>query len=310
MALIPEYQTFIDQLAALGGPPLSEMSVSAAREMFRVGYPARPDIEVGLVENKTIQVGSREIPIRAYTPQGEGPFPATMMFHGGGWVIGDLDTADGQSRYICRDTPCVVVSVDYRLAPEYPFPAAPEDCYEATRWVFQNSDKLNVDPNRIAVTGDSAGGNLTAVVAQMARDRGDPPLVFQWMIYPVTNGSTFDTQSYADNAEGYMLTAASMHWFWDFYASKTDRSHAHASPLCSSNLSNLPPAYVQVAQYDPLRDEGIQYAEALSKAGVATELSNYRGFIHGFIQHTDSVPPTKVALEDGCAALRKAFQGE
>ena len=310
MPVHSDYQAFLDQLAAIGGPALTEMSPAAAREMFRAGYPARPDVVVGNVEDRTLSVIEREIPVRIYTPKGEGPFPVTMMFHGGGWVIGDLDTADGQSRYVCRDTPCVVVSVDYRLAPDHRFPAAAEDCYDATKWVYDHADELNVDPTRLAVSGDSAGGNLAAVVALMARDRMGPPLIFQLLVYPVTNGNEFSTQSYMENAEGYLLTAESMHWFWDHYAEPADRINPYASPLLASNLGDLPRAHVQVAEYDPLRDEGIRYSEALRAAGNDSTVISFDGFIHGFIGHTDTVPVTRRAMQDACESLRNAFYSE
>ena len=307
MALIPEYQAFLDQLAALGGPALQDMPVDAAREMFRVAQPVREDIEVGSIKNQTLILNNRDVAIRIYSPKGEGPHPATMMFHGGGWVIGDLDTADAQCRAVCNGASCVVVSVDYSLAPEHVYPAAAEDCYSATVWTAEHADELNINADKLAVSGDSAGGNLSAVVALMARDRDGPKLVFQLLVYPVTNGHTFDTDSYRDNGEGYMLTAQGMHWFWDQYARPDQRQEAYASPLCAKDLTNLPPAHVLVAEHDPLRDEGIQYADALKNAGNQVKCDCYDGFIHGFISHFDVIPPTRKAMDDACASLQQAF---
>ena len=307
MPLLPEYRQLLDQLAATEAPALTEMPVEAAREMFRIAQPTRPDIVVGSVENKLIEGRNGDIPVRIYRPIGDGPFPATMMFHGGGWVIGDLETADAQSRQVCNQAGCIVVSVDYRLAPEHRFPAAAEDCYDATVWFYEHANEFAADPTKLAVSGDSAGGNLAAVVAQMARDLNGPPLVFQLLVYPVTAGHEFTTQSYRDNANGYMLTADSMHWFWDHYASPDSRSNPYASPLCASDLSALPPAFVQVAEFDPLRDEGIAYAEALRDAGNTVSSKCYDGFIHGFFSHFDSVPPTRIAMNDACDALRQIF---
>lgn len=307
MPLLSEYRALLDQMAEAEAPPLTEMPIEAARAMFRVAQPTRPDIVVGNVIERTIEGRNGSIPIRVYVPNGSGPFPITMMFHGGGWVIGDLETVDAQSRQVCNQVGCIVVAVDYRLAPEHRFPAAAEDCYDATVWTHENASQLDADATRLAVAGDSAGGNLAAVVAQMARDNDGPPLVFQLLVYPVTNGHVFDTDSYRENSDGYMLTADSMHWFWDHYADTGDRSNPYASPLCASDLSNLPPAMIQVAEFDPLRDEGLQYAEALQAAGVDTQSRCYEGFIHGFFSHFDTVPPTRVAMDDACVVLQDAF---
>lgn len=307
MPLLTEYRALLDQLAEADAPPLTEMPIDAARAMFRVAQPTRPDIAVGIVIERTIKGRNGSIPIRVYTPPSSGPFPIAMMFHGGGWVIGDLETVDAQSRQVCKQVGCVVVAVDYRLAPEHRFPAAAEDCYDATVWAYENAAQLDADPAKLAVAGDSAGGNLAAVVAQMARDHDGPPLIFQLLVYPVTNGSVFETDSYHENADGYMLTADSMHWFWNHYADTRDRSHPYASPLCARDLSKLPPALIQVAEFDPLRDEGLQYADALNAAGVSARSRCYEGFIHGFFSHFDTVPPTRVAMDDACAALQEAF---
>ena len=307
MPLLSEYRTLLDQLVEADAPPLTEMPIEAARAMFRVAQPTRPDIAVGNVIDRRIEGRNGSIPIRIYSPNGSGPFPVAMMFHGGGWVIGDLETVDAQSRQVCNQVGCVVVAVDYRLAPEHRFPTAAEDCYDATEWTYENASEINAEPTRLAVAGDSAGGNLAAVVAQMARDKDGPPIVFQLLVYPVTNGHVFETDSYRENSEGYMLTADSMHWFWDHYAEAGDRSNPYASPLCSPDLSNLPPAFIQVAEFDPLRDEGLQYAEALIAAGVEARSQCYEGFIHGFFSHFDTVPPTRVAMDDACAALQDAF---
>lgn len=310
MPLLSEYRALLDQLAEADAPPLTEMPIDAARAMFRVAQPTRPDIVVGNIIERTIEGRNGSIPIRVYVPDGTGPFPVTMMFHGGGWVIGDLETVDAQSRQVCNQVGCVVVAVDYRLAPEHRFPAAAEDCYDATVWTYENASNLGADSTLLAVAGDSAGGNLAAVVAQMARDNEGPPLVFQLLVYPVTNGHVFDTDSYRENSDGYMLTADSMHWFWDHYADASERSNPYASPLCATDLSNLPPALIQVAEFDPLRDEGLQYAEALQAAGVGVQSRCYEGFIHGFFSHFDTVPPTHVAMDDACMALQDVFNRE
>ena len=305
MPLNPGYEEMLSQLAVLGGPSLAEVPVEAGREMFRAMQGGAQEIEVGTVTD----IVAGNVPARVYRPAGTGPFAVVMMFHGGGWVIGDLDTADCQSREICRGAGALVISVDYRLAPEHRFPAAAEDCYSATRWAADHAGDYDGDPGSLAVAGDSAGGNLAAVVAQMARDRRGPTIAFQLLVYPVTDGVNFDTPSYRDNADGYLLTAEAMHWFWDHYApSPDDRRNPYASPLLASDLSGLPPALVMTAQYDPLRDEGEAYASALAKAGVDAKSIRYDGFIHGFFAHTRTIHDTRAAMADACSALRAALR--
>ena len=304
MPLDPNYDEMLRQLAALGGPSLAEVPVAAGREMFRAMQAQAPEIEVAAVTDIT----AGGVPARIYRPHGDGPFPVAMMFHGGGWVIGDLATADSQSREVCRGAGVVVVSVDYRLAPEHRFPAAAEDCYSATLWAAEHAGVHDGDPGSLAVVGDSAGGNLAAVVAQMARDRGGPRIGFQLLVYPVTDGVNFDTASYRDNAEGFLLTAEAMHWFWDHYVPvPDDRRNPYASPLLASDLSSLPSALIMTAEYDPLRDEGEAYGRALADAGVAARIVRYDGFIHGFFAHTRTIDAARGAMSEACAALRSAF---
>jgi acetyl esterase len=201
------------------------------------------------------------------------------------------------------------VSVDYRLAPEHKVPAAPEDTYAATKWVAENAASLNADPVRIAIGGDSAGGNLTAVTAQMARDAGGPRLAFQLLVYPVTDGAC-DTASYRDNADGYLLTNDLMQWFWNHYVrSAADRQNPMASPLRTRNLRGLPPALVQTAEFDPLRDEGEAYAARLKEAGVPATLTRYDGMIHGFFGLESMIDKAKTAINEAATALHAAFGG-
>ena len=304
MPLHPEYDAMLRQAAQAQVPPLIELPVPAGREMFRAMQPPAADIAVGAV----VEAQADGVPVRVYRPAGAGPFGVVMMFHGGGWVIGDLDTADCQSRQVCNGAHAIVVSVDYRLAPEHRFPAAAEDCYRATAWALGNAAQFDGDPGRLAVAGDSAGGNLAAVVCQMARDRDGPRIAFQLLVYPATDGR-LQTASYRDNAEGYLLTAASMRWFWDHYAPNDhERLAPYASPLLAPDLSNLPPALVMTAEYDPLRDEGEAYADALAAAGVAVEKVCYDGFIHGFFGHTRTIAATRPAMVRACATLRRALR--
>ncbi len=247
------------------------------------------------------------MPVRVYTPQGEGPFPGLVYFHGGGFVLCNLDTHDGICRSLANAAGCVVVSIDYRLAPEHPYPAAPEDCYAATQWVAKNGAELDIDVSRLAIGGDSAGGNLTAVTALMARDRGGPTLRFQLLVYPVTD-CAFDTASYRENAEGYFLTIGMMRWFWQKYL--TDPAQArdgYASPLRAADLANLPPGLCITAGYDPLRDEGEAYAERLRKAGIDIRTSRYAGMFHGFFGMGGQIDKAREAIAEAAAALRAAL---
>jgi acetyl esterase len=222
-------------------------------------------------------------------------------------VIGSVDTHDYTCRLIANGAKCSVLSVDYRLAPEHKFPAAADDCYAATKWASEHAGELGIDPARIAVAGDSAGGNLAAVVALMARDRGGPSLVQQTLIYPVIHYN-FDTASYRDNAEGYMLTTRMMRWFWGHYlASEKDGTNADASPLLAESVAGLPPALIITAEYDPLRDEGEAYADRLRAAGVDVICTRYDGEIHGFFGMPLLLDDAKVALAQVCGALRGAF---
>jgi acetyl esterase len=310
MPLHPQAQGLLEQMAAAGGPPLEEMPVEAARQMIAaMAELAGPPEEVARVEDRAVPgpEAGVEIPVRIYTPAGTGPLPALVYFHGGGWVIGNIESHDAPCRALANAAGCVVVSVDYRLAPEFKYPAAAEDCYVATRWVAENAAALGVDPQRIAVGGDSAGGNLTAVVSLMARDRGGPPLIFQLLVYPVTDYA-YETVSYQENADGYLLTRASMVWFWDHYLPGEDAgAEPYASPIRAKDLTGLPPALVITAEFDPLRDEGEAYAARLQQAGVPVTLHRYDGMIHGFFQMAGVLEPGKAAIEESAQALRAAF---
>ena len=306
MPLDPQAQKVLEQMAALGLPPNHTLSPAQAR----INMKARPRAagpEVPRVEDRRIPGPDGELPVRIYTPAGPGPFPMLVWFHGGGWVIGDLEWADPMARHLTVGAGCVVVSVDYRLAPETKFPGAADDCYAATVWAAQNAARIEGDPDRIAVGGDSAGGNLAAVVSLMARDRGGPPLVFQLLVYPVT-ACDFDTESYRRNAEGYTLTRDGMRWFWDHYLrSAADAANPYAAPLVAEHLRGLPAALVMTAEYDPLCDEGEAYARRLQAAGVPTTCSRYDGMMHGFFGMPAVLDKGRQAVADATAALREAF---
>ncbi|MGH2601133.1 MAG: alpha/beta hydrolase [Dehalococcoidia bacterium] len=311
MAVDPQVQALLDQMAAAGAPPMDTLSPEEARAMMLEMRALAGEPEpVAKVEDRTVPGPAGDIPVRVYTPEGSGPFPVLVYFHGGGWVIGSIETSDGPCRQLTNEAGCVVVSVEYRLAPEHKFPAAPEDCYAVTRYVAERAAEFNADPGRLAVGGDSAGGNLAAVVALMARDRGGPAIVEQMLIYPVTD-LDFNTPSYTENEEGFLLTKRSMVWFWDHYLpSEADGQNAYASPLRAADLSGLPPAFVATCELDPLRDEGESYAARLREAGVGVTAKRYEGLIHGAFQMCSVLDQGKTMMTDATAGLRRAFAQE
>ena len=310
MPLDPQAKAFLDQMASMGGLALHALPVPEARALMQAmaGMSATIDLPIASVEDRTIPGPGGSIPVRLYTPEGRGAHPLLLYFHGGGWVLGGLDTHDTVCRELAHGAGCAVMSVDYRLAPEHQFPAAPDDCYAALVWAATNAAAIGVDATRIAVGGDSAGGNLTCVTALQARDKGGPRLCFQLPVYPVTNHS-LDTPSYRENAKGYLLETESMAWFWGHYLpSDRDGEHPYASPLRATDFRDLPPALVITAEFDPLRDEGEAYGKRLQEAGVPTELRRYDGMIHGFFGMSAIMDQAKAAIADASTALRRAFQ--
>lgn len=309
MPLAPEYQTMLAELAETPGPAFTDLTPAEAREMYRLMRPVNPELEVADVLDHSIESASpsgEAIPVRIYTPSGSGPFPVYVNYHGGGWVIGDLDTADAVCRDLCNSVPCVVVSVDYRLAPEHPYPAAVEDCYSAVSWAADNMPLLNGN-GRLAVGGESSGGNLAAVVCLKARDEDGPRIDFQLLLYPVTDAD-LTRQSYLDNGEGYILETATMAWFWDYYCPDVaTREQSYASPIRADDLSNLPAALVITAEFDPLRDEGMAYAQALSDAATPVEAVCYDGLVHDFFATAQIFQVSRPGFERACQALRAAF---
>ncbi len=301
MPVDPQIQTLIDARAKL--PPTHTLSVADARVQSAArAIPGLRIPEVASVVNRDMQGPAGSLPLRIYTPEGDGPFPIMVFFHGSGFVICDLNTHDAMCRNLCVGTGCVVVSVDYRLAPENKFPAAPDDCLAATRWAVDNAGLLNGDTARVLVAGDSAGGNLAAVTALRCRDEGGPALAGQLLIYPVTDYHTPGTPSYEENVEGYGLGRAGMEWFWNHYlADPSHAAHPHASPLRANNLAGLPPAYVTTAEYDPLRDEGEYYGKALQAAGVPTRIKRWDGVNHGFFFFVGIVDKSGAAMDEACA---------
>ncbi|MBK7949037.1 MAG: alpha/beta hydrolase [Deltaproteobacteria bacterium] len=309
MPLDPEAKAMLDAMSAAPAVDLFSVPHTVIREAFgsMPGGPG-PVLEMAKVEARDVDGPQGKVPIRIYTPAGGAERkPGIVFFHGGGFVLCSLDTHDATCRQLAKGTDSVVVSVDYRLAPEAKFPAAPEDCYAATQWTALNARELGIDVGRIAVAGDSAGGNLAAVVSLMCRDRGGHLPIHQLLIYPVTDAS-LETESYRVNGEGYFLSKDMMRWFWHHYLeSDADAANPLASPLRAASLAGLPPATVVTAEYDPLRDEGREYAKRLAAAGVPTQYTNYDGVFHGFFAMTEQLPRARQAVDDACAALRKAF---
>lgn len=282
MSLDPQIAAILPQLDG-GFPPVQEMSGAEARVLIRSRFvpPARPE-PVAAVADRSVEAQGGPIPVRVYRPEAAGPLPILVYAHGGGFVFCDLDSHDGLCRNLANLVPAVVVSVDYRLAPENPWPAAAEDVYAVTCWAYDNAGSLGADPGRLVVGGDSAGGNLAAVTAIMARDRGGPVPAAQLLLYPVI-AADFDTQSYRLFGRGYYNPKPALQWYWDCYVpSREDRAHPYATPL-NADLPGLPPAVLVVAGHDPLRDEGLAYAAALTAAGVPTRQLCYDGGIHGFM---------------------------
>jgi acetyl esterase len=310
MALLPEIRALLDQQDASGRPPLHQQSVPEARAFHLADARALngPSAPVASVQDRAIPGPAGDLPVRVYTPEGEPPFPIVVWFHGGGWVVGSLDTYDPLCRALAAAVPAVVVSVDYRLAPEHRYPAAVEDAYAATLWASRNAAQLGGAQHRLAVAGDSAGGNLAAVVALGARDRGGPAIAFQLLVYPVLDAAA-DTASWREHAEGFHLTAAGMRWYWDHYLGGADGAAPDASPLRAASLGGLPPALVICAEHDVLRDEGEAYAARLRQAGVAATVSRYPGVVHGFFRWRAVTGAAEAALQEAAAALRSGLAG-
>ncbi len=303
MTVVPAVAAYLAQLKQAQQPDMAQVTVAEAREQMVQGTAALGSSEsVPSVEDRQIDGPAGKLPLRIYRPR-PGVLPGIVFFHGGGWVVGSVDSHDGMARAIANACGAVVVSVDYRLAPEHTYPAAAEDAYAATVWVAKQAESLQIAPTRLAVAGDSAGGNLAAVVALMARDRGGPPLAQQTLIYPVCDAN-FETKSYRDCAEGYMLTRSSMQWFWQHYCpAASEQRQAYASPLRAESLRGLPPALVITAEYDPLCDEGEAYARRLQESGVSTRLLRYPGQIHGFMRRIHLFSEARAAITEMAQAI-------
>jgi acetyl esterase len=310
--LDPQARAVLERIARANLPPYPELDPAAVRELYREtrGRLGAAPPEVARTESLRAPGAAGEIPIRLYRPLGspaDERFPALVYFHGGGWTFGDLDTHDVVCRELANLARCAVASVDYRLAPEHKFPAAVEDAVAATRWVARAAEALALDPRRIAVGGDSAGGNLAAVVALAARDQGGPRLAMQVLIYPATDMAA-DTRSHGEFADGYVLTRDAILWSrGNYLRSPDDVADWRASPLRARDHSRLPPAYVVTCGFDPLRDEGRAYAERLRTAGVPVTYECFEGMVHGFVTMGGVIAAAHHALYRCAQGLREAF---
>lgn len=300
MELHPQAQAVLDDMAALGHPPIVEVSPPEAREIRRAHVePSATDVH----EIRDVDAGG--VPARLYRPSAEQALGLLVYFHGGGWVVGDLDTHDATARALAAESGHAVLAVHYRLAPEHPFPAAYDDAVAAVRWAAEHATELGCDPDKLAVGGDSAGGNLAAAVSQ----RGDVPLRFQLLVYPVTDARC-NTSSYDDHCDGPYLTRASMEWYIDHYLSGEEGSadDPRVSPLLADDaaLAKSPPTYVVTVETDVLRDEGEAYAARLEAAGVPTTLRRYEGMFHGFFALPEQIDAGRDAVAEAAQAFRSA----
>lgn len=266
-------------------------------------------VEVGSVVNRAVKTSKRDTPIRVYYPQVEGIHPVFIWVHGGGFVLGNIEVYDSICRKITTNVNCAVISIDYGLSPEHKFPEPIEECYQVTKWIFENAKELNINPDKIAIGGDSVGGTLSAVISQLSRDRGEFPIVYQVIINAMLDllGQT-KPKSRVENAKGYRLTAKGIEWFVQQYL--RDLSEAEnplASPLLAENFEGLPAACIITSEYDPLRDEGEHYAHRLSESGVEVCLKRYDGIIHGFFNMQRTLEEARDALALVCTKLSKAF---
>jgi acetyl esterase len=311
MSLDPEVKTMLASASAQGLPPIFSLSPAEARQRIRNAFITEDKpIPVYKVENFLIPCPDHNLPLRVYHPDSDKNRPCLLFFHGGGWTVSDLDTHDALCRSLTNDVGCVVVAVDFRRAPEHKFPAAIDDSYTALEWIERNSDKIGIDRGKIAVGGDSTGGNQAAVVALLSRERNGPKIRFQWLAYPVTDYPSPSRPSLTEMGSGYALSAELLQWFWNNYLpDNTDQKNPHFSPLQAKDLRGLPPAFIMTANYDPLRDEGEAFAERLSKAGVSVKAKRYISMTHGFLLLKDRINGAGEAYREAVKELKGLFKG-
>ena len=308
MALHPLIQQALE--AAQEATPYYRLPIIEARAQARKGYARKTlPVQVGSVQDLHVPGTCCDIPVRVYTPMEAGSHPVLVFFHGSGFVMLDLDSHDDICRRLCTGADCVVVSVDYRLAPEHQFPAGPDDCLDATRWVAINADLLGVDPTRIALAGDSAGACLAAVTALRMRDEGGPSLSGQLLFYPVTDYPSTPTKSYLEFGSGFGLTHIGMQWFWNHYLEDLSLAgHQHVSPLRANTLAGMPSTYVLTAEYDILRDEGEAFVHRLRQAGIPAESRCCSAMNHGFLKYAGVMAEVDAALAQACDWLKNVLK--
>ena len=302
MAIDPQCKAFLDQLAAMGGRPMHEMAPAEARGLALPPELAGPERPLHSVVDRTVPGPAGQIPVRVYTPTPGRRLPGLIYFRGGGFVLGTLNSSDRVCRDLAHLAGRVVVSVDYRLAPEHPFPAPVDDAYAATKYVLEHASEFGMDESQIAVGGESAGGNLAAVTALKLRQRGASPLTFQLLVYPLVDFND-ESPSMRDFADGHFITADLLEYFARHYLGTQDRGQQDASPL-NADLRGVPPAFVLTAECDPLRDQGEAYARKLAEAGVPVTHKRYDGAIHPFFSLAGIIDGGKTAIADAAAALR------
>lgn len=311
MSLDPQAEEFLAKLATMNVPPIYTLTPDQARAtVYRIPPPYDP---IAQTWDHEVANSHGVVPVRIYVPgttvtQTDAPLPILVFYHGGGWMLGQLDDYDHLCRRLANQFKAVVVSVGYRLSPEFRFPVGLNDCYSATVWASEHAREFGADPHKLVVLGDSAGGNLAAAVCLMARDRGGPSIAFQLLIYPVTDHD-FQTKSYLENATGFMLTREAMMWFWRAYLpEQQSQIDPLAAPL-RANLENLPPGHVITAEFDPLRDEGESYAIRLKAAGNNVSHKRYNGMIHGFVRRIDLFDQASLAIQEMAAVVNQALNG-